>query len=391
MKDTGIGMDKEFIPKLFDAFSQEDATMTNEYGGSGLGMAITKSFIEMMDGNVVVESEKGVGSTFTVTVKLGYSDRTMIREDLGFLLDKLHVLIVDDDPVACEHARLVLENSGISSDICTGSSEAYNRVRQKWDEGEPYNLILTDYRMPEADGIELAEDIRMFDEGKTAIIIMTGHDFDDMVDEARKEGVDGLVSKPLFADSLVREIQNVMRQRSGASDSAEGTGGMAVSGATAGRGGASGFVREANGESILSVDIAPDKEEEFDLEGLHVMMAEDIEMNAEILKDILEMEGITTEHARNGQSAVDMFTAGEPGHFDAILMDIRMPVMDGLTAAKTIRALDRPDAKTVPIIAMTANAFDEDVRNSLEAGMNEHLSKPIDPDKLYETLTRFAK
>ena len=371
MKDTGIGMDKEFIPQLFEAFSQEDATTTNRYGGSGLGMAITKSFIDMMDGNVVVESEKGVGSTFTVTVALGVSDRSLQQEGLHDLSEELNVIVVDDDVVACEHARLVLENVGIKSDICQSSTEAYDRIRQKWDEGEPYNLILTDYRMPDMDGITLAEEIRRFDT-KVAIIIMTGYDFDEMEDSARREGVNGMVSKPLFADSLTREIQTVLRELSDGS----------------------GFVKDSDAGSVVSVGVGPDSgndDDEFDLSGLHVLMAEDIEMNAEILEDLLDMEDVTAEHAENGQLAVDMFTASEPGHFDAILMDIRMPVMDGLTATEIIRGLDRPDAGTIPIIAMTANAFDEDVETSLAAGMNEHLSKPIDPDKLYEALSRLTK
>lgn len=400
MKDTGIGMDKEYIPKIFDAFTQEDATTTNRYGGSGLGMAITKSIVEMMNGRIDVESKKGVGSTFTVTVTLGESERILETEDLGALLEGLHVMVIDDDPVACEHARLVLENNGIKADVCEHSTDAYGQIRKKWDEGDPYNLILTDYRMPVIDGITLTEEIRRFDNGETAIIIMTGYDYDEMLEDAHKDGVDGILSKPLFTDSLLREIQNVMhghRRKAGAEGGAKagmtGIGAPNAGAPGAGEAGTGASGLGASGTAAGGALTAADEsagDQEYDLEGLRVLMAEDIELNAEILADILEMEDVESEHAENGQIAVDMFSESEEGYYDAILMDIRMPVMDGLSAAEVIRGLDRPDAKTIPIIAMTANAFDEDVQNSLKAGMNAHLSKPVDPDKLYETLGELA-
>ena len=218
MADTGIGMDREFLPKLFEAFSQEDATATNKYGGSGLGMAITKNFVEMMKGEIAVESEKGVGTTFTVTVRLGASDR----------------------------------------------------------------------------------------------------------------------------------------------------------------------VTEA-------VETGPDAEVESLLEGRRVLIAEDVDANAEILTDLLDLEGVTAERAENGRAAVDLFSASPVGYYDAILMDVRMPVMDGLTATENIRALDRPDAGTVPIVAMTANVFDEDVERSLKAGMNAHLFKPVEPERLYAKLAELIR
>ena len=354
MRDTGIGMDREYIPKIFDAFSQEDATTTNRYGGSGLGMAITGNLVAMMGGTIDVDSEKGAGSTFTVTVELGESGLSVEKEKLEKVLGKLKIIVVDDDPVACEHAKLVLDDLGIETEISERSPEAYSLIKRRWDEGDPYDLVITDFRMPVMDGITLAEEIRRFDGGKTGIIILTGYDFDEEAERAHRQGVDGILTKPLFADTLMREIQMVMRDRTDA------------------------LAPEQTGNG--------DADEAYHLEGLHVLIAEDIDINAEILTDILVMEGVHAEWAANGQIAVDMFGDSEEGHFDAVLMDIRMPVMDGITAAAAIRAMERADAKTVPVIALTANAFDEDVNSSRDAGMDAHLSKPVEPDKLYSML-----
>ena len=355
MRDTGIGMDKEYIPKIFEAFSQEDATTTNRYGGSGLGMAITSNLVGMMGGRIDVESEKGVGSTFTVTVALGESDRALETEKLDKMLGRIKVIVVDDDPVACEHARLVLDELGVETEICGRSSDAFSMIKRKWDDEDPYDIVITDYRMPVMDGITLAEEIRRFDDGKTAIIIMTGYDFDAESARAHREGVDGILTKPLFTDTLQREIQMVMRGRK-------------------------------KGLNVQQPEQAAG-EEDFHLEGHRVLIAEDVDINAEIIMDILEMEGVECERAGNGQAAVDMFGDSDEGHYDAVLMDIRMPVMDGLTATAAIRAMERADAKKIPIIALTANAFDEDVNNSLEAGMNTHLSKPVEPERLYSVLS----
>lgn len=264
MRDTGIGMDKEYIPKIFEAFSQEDATTTNKYGGSGLGMAITKNFVEMMNGKIDVESEKGVGSTFTVTVNLKASERKYQPEAGMRLPEGLNAVVADDD--------------------------------------------------------------------------------------AKRGGADDIIAKPLFSDSL-------MCRKNGADLAKEPD------------------VPEEAGENVLA--------------GKRVLMAEDVDANAEILADLLDLEEIESERAENGEIAISMFLSKPAGYYDAVLMDVRMPVMDGLTATATIRANDREDAKTVPIIAMTANVFDEDVERSRQAGMNAHLSKPIEPDKLYAALVRF--
>ena len=354
MQDTGIGMDKEFIPKIFESFSQEDATTTNKYGGSGLGMAITKNFVEMMNGEILVESEKGVGSVFTVTVKLASSDRSAKDAQSMELPEGLCAVVVDDDEIACEHTQLVLKSLGIEADTFTDAKAAEAHIREACQSGKPYDLLLTDYRMPELNGLELTRLVHQYDHGRTAVLLLTGYNWDSIEDEAKMDGVNGILAKPLFADILLREICKILKKNT----------------------------------DTESSELAPVGSAEELLAGRRVLMAEDVEQNAEILADLLELEDIESEHARNGKEAVQMFADSAEGYYDAILMDVRMPEMDGLTATQTIRALQRTDAGTIPIIAMTANVFDEDIDRSMQAGMNAHLSKPVEPEKLYETMAR---
>ncbi|MBR4703708.1 MAG: response regulator [Oscillospiraceae bacterium] len=344
MADTGIGMDKDFLPRIFDAFSQEEENRANKYGSTGLGMAITKNIVEMMNGDITVDSEKGVGTTFAVTVTLRISDRKALERDIR--PQDLKVLIIDDDPVDCEHARLVLDEVGIVSDSCLGGTEAIEMLRVAHARREPYNLILVDLRMPEQDGVEVTRRIRELYADESAIVILTAYNWDDILEEAIRAGVDGFMAKPLFASGVLDEFKQAIQRKS------------------------------RSGE----------EKPKADLKGRRILLAEDIEMNAEIMTDLLEMEGIETDHAKNGRLALEMFRDSPEGTYDAILMDVRMPVMNGLEATTAIRALDRPEAKRIPIIALTANALDEDVQRSLQVGMNAHLSKPVDPEQLYETL-----
>ena len=277
ISDTGIGMGPEYLPLLFDAFTQEDSSSTSKYGSTGLGMPITKSLVELMNGHIDVESEKGVGTTFTVTVTLRESERTAKEPEVGELdPHDMVVLVIDDDPVACEHAKVVLGQAGISCDAAVSGQEGVEMVRLRHARQEPYNLILVDWKMPEMDGLETTRQIRGVVGNETAIVILTSYNWDDVAEEARQAGV-------------------------------------------------------------------------------------------------------------------DMFAAHAPDYYDAILMDMRMPVMDGLEATRQIRAMDRDDAKRIPIIALTANAFDEDVQRSMQAGLNAHLSKPVEPEALFETLENFMR
>ena len=353
IKDTGIGMSKDFLPHIFDAFAQEDSSTTNKYGSSGLGLAITKNIVELMNGNIQVESEKGKGTTFTVTVTLMNSKLSKTEdEDIKINPQEMSVLIVDDDEIAGQHAKLVLEKIGIASDFVNSGKEAIEMVKLRQARRLPYNLILVDWKMPEMDGVETARQIRAIVGNESAIIILTAYRWDDILDEALAAGIDSFIAKPLFASAFMEELQSAVKKKRSMSKN--------------------------NGQKA-------------DLKGRRILLAEDVEINAEIMVMVLETREMEVDLAKNGKIAVEMFESHPEGYYDAILMDMRMPEMDGLTATRAIRAMDRADSKVIPIIALTANAFDEDVQRSMQAGLNAHLSKPVEPDALYETLESLIK
>lgn len=350
IRDTGVGMSKDYIPKLFDTFSQEDETAANKYGSSGLGMAITKSIVEMMNGNIEVDSEKGIGTTFTVTVTLMDSDKHEAEGDdsIDVKPEDMTVLIVDDDAIACDHAKLILEKEGIAAETALSGEKAVEMVKLRHARREPYNLIIVDWRMPEMDGVETTRRIRQVSGDESAIIILTAYNWDDVQDDAVNAGVDSFIAKPLFSGTILDEYKTALKKKN------------------------------EKGH----------REHRADLKGRRILLAEDVEINAEIMINVLGMKEMECEHALNGRIAVDMFRESPEGYYDAILMDMRMPEMDGEEACQTIRSMERPDARTIPIIALTANAFDEDVQKSLQAGMNAHLSKPVQPETLFETLEK---
>ena len=351
ISDTGIGMSKEFLPHVFEAFSQEDSSSTSKYGSTGLGMPITKSIVEPMNGNISVDSEKGKGTTFTVTVTLGESSKQDVEVEGGDLKHhNMSVLVIDDDQIALEHAEIILGQVGISCETAESGWEGSDKIRIRHARGEDYNLILIDWRMPEMDGIETTRQIRSVVGQDTPIIILTSFNWDDIADEALEAGVDTFVPKPLFAGSVLDEFKEALRKKN---------------------------------ETLLKKTV--------DLKGRRVLLAEDNAINAEIIMMVLDMREMEADLAENGQKAVDLFAQSKPGYYSAILMDMRMPVMDGLEATRTIRAMDREDARTIPIIALTANAFDEDVQRSMQAGLNAHLSKPVEPEVLYKTMEKLIK
>ena len=255
------------------------------------------------------------------------------------------MLVIDDDPVACEHAGLILGQVGVSCDTVSSGEDGVEMVKLRHARQDPYDLILVDWKMPEMDGIETTRRIRRAIGHESAIIILTSYDWGDVADEAISAGVDTFVPKPLFADSVMDEFREAFRKKKGA---------------------------------LLK--------QEIDLKGRRILLAEDVAINAEIMIMVLGMREISVDHAGNGQIAVDLYMSKEPGYYDAILMDMRMPVMNGLEATRAIRASGRPDAESIPVIALTANAFDEDVQRSMQAGLNAHLSKPVEPEELFDTL-----
>ncbi len=351
IRDTGIGMSKEYLPRIFDAFSQEDASTTSKYGSTGLGLSITRSIVELMNGQIEVDSEKGVGTTFTVTVTLGQANHILADGgDIEFHPHEMSVLVIDDDRIACDHAQVVLSQLGISCDLVLSGKDAIEMVKMRHARREDYNLILVDWKMPEMDGLETTRQIRAIVGHDTPIIILTSYSWDDIEEEARKAGVDTFAAKPLFAGTVMDEFREAFKKKNAK------------------------LVRET-----------------ADLTGRRVLLAEDVAVNAEIMMMVLSMREMQVEHAENGRIAVELFAGHEPGYYDAILMDMRMPEMDGLEATRKIRGMDRKDAKEIPIIALTANAFDEDVQSSMQAGLNAHLSKPVEPETLFETLENLIK
>lgn len=346
VKDTGIGMDPSFIPKIFDSFTQENSSRNNKYGSTGLGMAITKNIVTLMNGTISVESEKGVGSEFTVVLTLKNSNHQGPATSYIKPGD-MRVLIVDDEEIAAEHARVILDEVGIKSDTCYSGPEALSMIEIAHTKHRPYNLVLLDWKMPKMDGLEVTKQIRRRYDKETTVIILTSFNWDEIMDEALHIGVDSFLAKPLFASNVIDEFERIARK---------------------------------NNMSLFQ------EKRRADLKGRRILLAEDIIINAEIMKQLIRMKGAEIDHAENGRIVLDMFSRSDAGWYDAILMDVRMPEMDGLEATAAIRALDRSDAQTIPIIALTANAFDEDVQRSLQVGMNAHLSKPVEPEHLYQTL-----
>ena len=347
VKDTGIGMDPEFLPRVFEPFAQENARLKALNGSTGLGMAIAKRLVEMMNGSIGVTSEKGAGSEFTVTVTLKNSDRAEELPDSTVDPGDFYVLVVDDDPVDAEHARSVLEEVGIRADACTSAQAALRMIETQHNRHEPYSLVLMDWNMPGMNGLEASDEIRRQYADESTVVVLTAYNWDDIQEEAHRVGVNSFLSKPLFAANVLEQFEEIARR---------------------------------NNMALLK------EKKRADLTGRRVLLAEDVEINAEIMMDTLEMENVKADHAENGRIALELFEKSAPGTYAAILMDIRMPEMDGLEATAAIRALDREDARQIPIIAMTANAFEEDVQRSLQAGMNAHLNKPVESEQLFRIL-----
>ena len=354
VNDTGRGISDDFLPHIFEPFSQESTGTTALYGGTGLGLAISKSIVDMMGGKITVRSIKGIGTEFTVDVKLGVTEEDRLRhrpkkQDYNF--SHLKTLVVDDDVAVCESAILTLREMGIQAEWVDSGRKAVDQVRVLWDRGRYYDLILIDWKMPEMDGLETARRIRAIVGPEVTIIIMTAYDWTAIEHEAKLAGVNLLMSKPMFKSSLISAFSKALGEKEERTQ--------------------------------------PVQEPDYDFTGRRVLLAEDNAISTEVAVLLLESKGFQVDTAENGLRALEMFSKTEQGYYSAILMDIRMPLMDGLTAAANIRHLSNADARTIPIIAMTANAFDDDIEKSRASGMNAHLAKPVDPALLYQTLYDF--
>lgn len=341
IRDTGCGMDEEQLSKVFDAFSQENA------GSSGLDMVIAKRIVEIMNGSVTAESEKGVGTAITVMVTLQKGERRDSAYSGEIDLHVLSILVVDDNPIEAAHAGTVLEEAGIHVEICTSGQEALRKMEVQHVNKQPFSMVLMDWNMPVMNGRETSAEIQKLYAGESIIVAMIAYSWDDIREEAHEVGVDTYLEKPLFASNIIEDLVHIAQR------------------------------------SNLAVFKEKKKAR---LSGRRILLAEDIEINAEILTDMLATENIKVDHAENGKIAVELFEQSTAGIYSAILMDVRMPKMDGLEAARVIRSMDREDAKRIPIIALTASTFDEDVQLSMQAGMNAHLNKPVEADRLLRIL-----
>ncbi|SCY43550.1 PAS domain S-box-containing protein [Lachnospiraceae bacterium XBB2008] len=346
VSDTGVGIDPDYLPRIFEPFSKEAEGTLNRYEGTGLGMAITKNIVDMLGGSIEVRSEKGKGSVFTVTVPVGTSE-AKDHERYSFNPDDIRALIVDDDITACEHAKMILRRTGIESEYVLNGEDALAMFKTFPESKPPFNLVLVDWKMPGMDGIELTRLLRANTVNEDITIVLTTYNWYEIMEEAFHAGVDGFLAKPMFAGSMREELDKIFAERKNA--------------------------RPNNGRMK-------------GLDGRKVLLAEDMELNGQIMEQILSYAGVSTECAPDGEKAVELFENSDVGTYDAILMDIRMPKMDGLDATRSIRGLDRADARTIPIIALTAEAFEDDVRRSLDAGMNAHIAKPVEPDELFSVL-----
>ena len=333
--DTGIGMSPEFMANMYQPFSRQIDSRVNSIQGTGLGLAITKQMVELLDGTIECQSEVGKGTTFTVVLDIPEADRQ--REDMQ--LDSIDILIVDDDETMLETTVDTLESLGASAEQARNGLEALGMIEHRHLAGKDYNVIMIDWKMPEIDGLETIRRIRSEIDADVPILLMSAYDWSDIEDKAKEAGANGFVSKPLFRSALYNKINNLIGKE--------------------------------------SVSSAPE-DDYSDLQGLHLLVAEDNDINWEIISTILSMYGITTDRAENGRICVDMMRTAEEGSYELIFMDVQMPEMNGLDATRAIRELENPWAASIPIIAMTADAFSENVTKCMEAGMNGHIAKPVD-------------
>ena len=339
IKDNGIGMSPEFAKKIFEPFERERTSTVSRIQGTGLGMAITKNIVDMMGGTIEVQTAQGKGTEFTVCVPMRTQTEQRTVEKITEL-EGLKALVVDDDFNTCDSVTKMLVKVGMRAEWTLSGKEAVLRARQSIEMSDVYHAYIIDWRLPDMNGIEVTRQIRSLHDD-TPIIILTAYDWSDIEVEAKAAGVTAFCSKPMFMSDLRETLMSALGQK----------------------------------QTDAAQELLPEKNADF--KGKHILLVEDNELNREIAQEILREYGFLVDTAENGAVAVEKVSTAAPGSYDLVLMDVQMPIMDGYTATRKIRALDDPARATLPIIAMTANAFDEDRRNALESGMNGFLSKPI--------------
>ena len=346
--DTGIGMSPEFMANMYQPFSRQTDSRVNSIQGTGLGLAITKQMVELMGGTIECQSEQGKGTTFTVVLDIPIADRQ--REDMQ--LDPIDVLIVDDDEIMLETAVDSLESLGASTEQARSGLEALGMIEHRHLSGRDYGVVIVDWKMPEINGVETIKRIRSEINAKIPILLISAYDWSDIEDIAKEAGANGFVSKPLFRSTLYDKINDLIGKES---------------------------------------KVIEPEDDYSDLQGLHILVAEDNDVNWEIISAMLAMFGITTDRAENGRVCVDMIQAAAEENYELIFMDVQMPEMNGLEATRTIRNLENSWASSIPIVAMTADAFSENVTECLDAGMNGHIAKPVDIKLVIKEIRRIRE
>lgn len=343
VKDNGIGMSQEYQKKIFDSFSREDTARVQKTEGTGLGMAITKYILDAMNGTISVKSKLGEGSEFHVTLDLKKAD--MKEEEM--ILPNWNMLIIDDDLQLCESAGISLKSIGIQPEWRTSAESALSLIAERHKSNHDFDVILLDWKLSDMNGIEVAREIRKLYGENIPILLISAYDWSEIEEEAKSVGINNFISKPLFKSTLYHGLK-----------------------------------------TYVKVDDSATEEGQKDFGGKYVLIAEDNDLNWEIAEDLLSELGLCLERAENGKQAVEMFEASSIGYYDAILMDLRMPIMNGYEATEVIRKLNREDAN-LPIFAMTADAFYEDIRKCLDVGMNAHIAKPIDIQEISKLLDKY--
>ncbi len=348
VSDTGIGMSPEFMEKMYQPFSRQTDSRVNSIQGTGLGLAITKQMVELMNGTIECHSEMKKGTTFTITLDLPVAEKQMEHMQI----DNVDALIADDDPILLETAADTLESLGISTERAKTGMEALELARRRHETGKDYRVIILDWKMPDMDGIETIRRIRTEVDPQIPILLTSAYDWSDIEDAAKEAGANGFIGKPLFRSKLYEKINELL------------------------------------GKEAKAVEPEDDYS---DLAGMNILIAEDNDINWEIISTMLSMYGITSERAENGRICTEKMAKAEEGCYDLIFMDIQMPEMNGLDATRHIRRLENKWAASIPIIAMTADAFSENITECLNAGMNGHIAKPIDLKLVIKEIRRIKE